>query len=134
MDGDLLLSAFFFSLPFFFSGFPCIEKRDGFRKNYMKHVPFCTLFLFICWLEPLVWETCKQQRLLICYSINFAFMPPSAGPFLQGFLFECEDYAVLQLVGTVGAVIMPHNLYLHSGICKERQRLKSGFFSKEKTA
>lgn len=58
--------------------------------------------------------------LLICYSINFAFMPPSAGPFLQGFLFECEDYAVLQLVGTVGAVIMPHNLYLHSGICKER--------------
>ena len=52
-------------------------------------------------------------------------MPPSSGPFFHGFLFECHDYAVLQLVGTVGAVIMPHNLYLHSGICKERQMLRT---------
>eukprot|EP00435_Cladocopium_sp_Y103_P037198 s2156_g9.t2 len=58
--------------------------------------------------------------LMICYCMNFFFMPPSPGPFFHGFLFECHDYAVLQLVGTVGAVIMPHNLYLHSGICKER--------------
>ena len=52
-------------------------------------------------------------------------MPPSPGPFFHGFLFECHDYAVLQLVGTVGAVIMPHNLYLHSGICKERRMLRT---------
>lgn len=58
--------------------------------------------------------------LMICYCMNFLFMPSSSGPFFHGFLFECHDYAVLQLVGTVGAVIMPHNLYLHSGICKER--------------
>ena len=24
------------------------------------------------------------------------------------------------MVGTIGAGIMPHNLYLHSGICKQR--------------
>lgn len=58
--------------------------------------------------------------LMICYCMKFLFMPPSPGPLFHGFLFECHDYAVLQLVGTVGAVIMPHNLYLHSGICKER--------------
>lgn len=62
---------------------------------------------------------------MICYCMNFLFMPPSSGPFFHGFLFECHDYAVLQLVGTVGAVIMPHNLYLHSGICKERQMLRT---------
>ncbi|CAE7548921.1 nramp1 [Symbiodinium natans] len=58
--------------------------------------------------------------LLVCYLVNFFFMPPSPAEFFHGFLFKCSDYAVLQLVGTVGAVIMPHNLYLHSGICKQR--------------
>lgn len=69
--------------------------------------------------------SCPLPRLMICYCMNFLFMPPSPGPFFYGFLFECHDYAVLQLVGTVGAVIMPHNLYLHSGICKERQMLRT---------
>ena len=52
-------------------------------------------------------------------------MPPSAEQFLRGFNFHCEDYAGLQLVGSVGAMIMPHNLYLHSGICKQRLRLRN---------
>ena len=69
----------------------------------------------------------QRFRLLVCYLVNFFFMPPSPAEFFHGFLFKCSDYAVLQLVGTVGAVIMPHNLYLHSGICKQRLRLrKSG--------
>ena len=66
-----------------------------------------------------------QSRLLVCYIVNFLFMPPSAEQFFHGFLFSCSDYAVLQLVGTVGAVIMPHNLYLHSGLCKQRSGLRT---------
>ncbi|CAE7896222.1 nramp1 [Symbiodinium microadriaticum] len=58
--------------------------------------------------------------LLTCYLVNLFLMPPSAEQFLRGFNFHCEDYAGLQLVGSVGAMIMPHNLYLHSGICKQR--------------
>jgi natural resistance-associated macrophage protein len=36
--------------------------------------------------------------------------------FFQGWaLPEMSQYAVVQAVGIIGAVIMPHNLYLHSG-------------------
>eukprot|EP00439_Symbiodinium_sp_Y106_P056677 s4486_g7.t5 len=58
--------------------------------------------------------------LLFCYLANLFLIPPSAEQLLHGFNFHCEDYAALQLVGSVGAMIMPHNLYLHSGICKQR--------------
>lgn len=32
-----------------------------------------------------------------------------------------QQYALMQGIGTLGAVIMPHNLYLHSGLCKSRK-------------
>ena len=32
-----------------------------------------------------------------------------------------KSYAVLQMVGTVGAVIMPHNIYLHSALVQSRR-------------
>jgi len=38
----------------------------------------------------------------------------------SGFAFRCPHYAVLPLVSTVGAVIMPHNIYLHSGLVRSR--------------
>lgn len=31
---------------------------------------------------------------------------------------NCQESALLQAVGIVGAIIMPHNLYLHSGLVK----------------
>lgn len=31
---------------------------------------------------------------------------------------DCKHSALLQAVGIVGAIIMPHNLYLHSGLVK----------------
>lgn len=33
---------------------------------------------------------------------------------------DCDSKALLQAVGIVGAVIMPHNLYLHSALVKSR--------------
>jgi len=47
-------------------------------------------------------------------------MPPATSEIASGFTFECPSYAILQLVGTVGAVIMPHNIFLHSGLSKSR--------------
>ncbi|RZC14257.1 Malvolio, partial [Asbolus verrucosus] len=38
-------------------------------------------------------------------------------PWCQG----CDSRALLQAVGIVGAVIMPHNLYLHSALVKSRE-------------
>jgi len=31
---------------------------------------------------------------------------------------NCHESALLQAVGIIGAIIMPHNLYLHSGLVK----------------
>ncbi|XP_060534335.1 protein Malvolio-like [Cylas formicarius] len=33
----------------------------------------------------------------------------------------CDDRAVLQAVGIIGAIIMPHNFYLHSALVKSRE-------------
>ena len=34
---------------------------------------------------------------------------------------DCSNQAVLQAVGIIGAIIMPHNLYLHSALVKSRK-------------
>nr|XP_045603299.1 natural resistance-associated macrophage protein 2-like isoform X4 [Procambarus clarkii] len=41
------------------------------------------------------------------------------GLFIPG-CYNCDTRALLQAVGIVGAVIMPHNLYLHSALVKSR--------------
>jgi len=58
--------------------------------------------------------------MMVCFFTNFAFMPPPFSDLISGFAFSCPDYAALQLVGTVGAVIMPHNIYLHSALVQSR--------------
>ena len=46
---------------------------------------------------------------------------PDQGEVLKGLIaFECDEKAVSQAVGVVGAVIMPHNLYLHSALVISR--------------
>ena len=41
------------------------------------------------------------------------------GLFIPG-CSQCNKGALLQAVGIIGAVIMPHNLYLHSALVKVR--------------
>lgn len=49
---------------------------------------------------------------------------PDQGEVLTGMFVpwckDCDSKALLQAVGIVGAVIMPHNLYLHSALVKSR--------------
>jgi len=42
---------------------------------------------------------------------------------------DCDSDVLLQAVGVVGAVIMPHNLYLHSALVKVRQTYEQIFKS-----
>jgi len=47
---------------------------------------------------------------------------PDQGQVLKGMFVpwceNCNSEALLQAVGIIGAVIMPHNLYLHSALVK----------------
>ena len=56
-----------------------------------------------------------------CFFANFGIISPAAGDLLSGFLpTNVRSYAVIQAVAIVGAVIMPHNIYLHSALVTDK--------------
>eukprot|EP00658_Telonema_sp_P-2_P059979 TRINITY_DN49030_c0_g2_i3.p1 TRINITY_DN49030_c0_g2~~TRINITY_DN49030_c0_g2_i3.p1 ORF type:complete len:577 (-),score=105.30 TRINITY_DN49030_c0_g2_i3:191-1921(-) len=57
----------------------------------------------------------------MCFFVVWGKSDTNGPDFAQGWVLpEIQDYALTQAIGTVGAVIMPHNLYLHSGLVKSR--------------
>ncbi|XP_036388571.1 natural resistance-associated macrophage protein 2-like [Megalops cyprinoides] len=61
----------------------------------------------------------------ITFGYEYVRVKPDQGKLLQGmFVPYCQDCGPVQLeqaVGIVGAVIMPHNIYLHSALVKSRE-------------
>ncbi|XP_071767244.1 natural resistance-associated macrophage protein 2-like isoform X1 [Centroberyx gerrardi] len=61
----------------------------------------------------------------ISFGYEYVLVSPNQGDLLKGmFVPYCEGCGSMQLeqaVGIVGAVIMPHNIYLHSALVKSRQ-------------
>ncbi|XP_030634602.1 natural resistance-associated macrophage protein 2 isoform X2 [Chanos chanos] len=61
----------------------------------------------------------------ISFGYEYVLVAPDQGEVLKGmFLPYCQGCGPVQLeqaVGIVGAVIMPHNIYLHSALVKSRQ-------------
>lgn len=56
----------------------------------------------------------------VTFFIDFGISPPSASDVAEGFAFTAEPYATVPALGLIGAVIMPHNLYLHSALVLSR--------------
>lgn len=57
-----------------------------------------------------------------CFFVNWADSGTDTHALMMGWLVPTMNtYAVTQAVGTIGAVIMPHNLYLHSGLVLSRR-------------
>ncbi|EDQ92574.1 uncharacterized protein MONBRDRAFT_905, partial [Monosiga brevicollis MX1] len=64
--------------------------------------------------------------LIATMSISFGYMyvagHPDNSAAIEGIIaFDCDRKSVLPAVGIVGAVIMPHNLYLHSALLVSRR-------------
>lgn len=61
----------------------------------------------------------------VTFGYEFAVVKPEIGEIVKGSIIpwcsDCDSKAFMQAVGIVGAVIMPHNLYLHSALVKSRQ-------------
>jgi len=65
---------------------------------------------------------CFIGIMAMCFMINWGEAHTASGPFMKGWVVpEISGSALLQAVGIVGAVIMPHNLYLHSGLVLSRK-------------
>lgn len=56
----------------------------------------------------------------VAFFIDFFMSPPSAVNVAEGFSFRAESYATVPALGLIGAVIMPHNIYLHSALVLSR--------------
>ncbi|XP_037036718.1 protein Malvolio isoform X4 [Bradysia coprophila] len=60
----------------------------------------------------------------VTFGYEYNVSAPPQGEVLKGMFFPwctgCQSRELLQAVGIVGAVIMPHNLYLHSALVKSR--------------
>ncbi|KAL7632565.1 UNVERIFIED_CONTAM: hypothetical protein RMT77_017132 [Armadillidium vulgare] len=60
----------------------------------------------------------------ITFGYEYGVVKPDQGQVMRGLFVpgckDCSRDAILQAVGIVGAVIMPHNLYLHSALVKSR--------------
>ncbi|OQR74993.1 protein Malvolio-like, partial [Tropilaelaps mercedesae] len=59
------------------------------------------------------------------FGYEYVRMAPAQGEVIQGLFTpwcsHCDSNALQQAVGIIGAVIMPHNLYLHSALVKSRK-------------
>lgn len=61
----------------------------------------------------------------VTFGYEYVKVKPDQGQLLKGMFFpycaDCGPPQLEQAVGIVGAVIMPHNIYLHSALVKSRQ-------------
>lgn len=60
----------------------------------------------------------------VSFGYEYVIVGPSQGQVLEGLFVpwctDCGNKELIQAVGVIGAVIMPHNLYLHSALVKSR--------------
>jgi len=67
--------------------------------------------------------------MVVTFSVEFGLAKPDGGQIMKGWIVpECDGSASEYAVAMIGAVIMPHNLFLHSALVQSRQidRTKRG--------
>ncbi|KAM7431437.1 hypothetical protein ABFA07_017999 [Porites harrisoni] len=61
----------------------------------------------------------------IAFGYEYVRVAPNQGEVVKGLFIpwceNCDKDSIMQAVGIVGAVIMPHNMYLHSALVKSRE-------------
>src|ERR1700754_1735497 len=134
----------FVSLPLYLSAEIAITATDlaevigtAIGLNLLFHIPLeigviitaADVFLILAlqafgfrWIEAFV--VAMLGVIAACFAVQIAMADPDWGGVLRGFaptreLFANHDMLYLAL-GILGATVMPHNLYLHSGLVQTR--------------
>ncbi|XP_066260691.1 protein Malvolio-like [Euwallacea similis] len=88
---------------------------DTFTFLFLDKYGLRKLELFFCLLIGIMGVT---------FGYEYVVSAPPSGEVTKGLFYpvchNCDSEILLQAVGVVGAVIMPHNLYLHSALVKSR--------------
>jgi manganese transport protein len=92
-----------------------ITALDVFLILYLQKLGFR-------WIEAFI--ICLLGVIAICFAVQIAMADPEWGAVIKGFAPTSEivtNPAMLYLaLGIIGATVMPHNLYLHSGVVQTR--------------
>lgn len=60
--------------------------------------------------------------MVVCFFANFAIVAPDSAEIIRNTVApDMDSYALMPAVGLIGAVIMPHNIYLHSALVQTRK-------------
>ena len=79
-------------------------------------------YLGVRYLEAFVCSLILLMSFCFFYNGYASGLPHAWDGLLQGWVVpSMPSYAFTQTIGTLGAVIMPHNLYLHSGLVLSRK-------------
>jgi manganese transport protein len=92
-----------------------ITALDVFLILYLQKLGFR-------WIEAFI--ICLLGVIALCFAVQIAMADPEWGQVIKGFAPTTEivtNPAMLYLaLGIIGATVMPHNLYLHSGVVQTR--------------
>jgi manganese transport protein len=84
-------------------------------------------------LESLVFSL--LATIALCMLIELCLARPNANAIMSGFAPHLNQKSLYIAIGILGATVMPHNLYLHSGLCArvthpdQARALRSSFWS-----
>jgi len=93
-----------------------ITGIDTFTFFLMEYAGEGKLQMLFCSLITLMCAT---------FCVDVGISKPEASNVVEGTLVpQVSSYAVVQAVGIIGAVIMPHNIYLHSGLVNADEERK----------
>jgi len=92
-----------------------ITALDVFLILYLQKLGFR-------WIEAFI--ICLLGVIAVCFGVQIAMADPEWGAVIKGFAPTTEIVTNPQMLylalGIIGATVMPHNLYLHSGVVQTR--------------
>jgi manganese transport protein len=92
-----------------------ITALDVFLILYLQRLGFR-------WIEAFI--ICLLGVIAVCFAVQIAMADPEWGQVIKGFAPTTEIITNPQMLylalGIIGATVMPHNLYLHSGVVQTR--------------
>lgn len=112
-----------------------LEKKRNFKHldagiwqalkvSKVPHEPLIVSILCYLFLSSVFF---KMIFLWLLFLLQFGVVKPEVASIMGGMFTpwckDCDSTVLVQAVGIIGAVIMPHNLYLHSGLVKVRLKV-----------
>ncbi|CAI2386614.1 unnamed protein product [Moneuplotes crassus] len=83
---------------------------------------FTFLFIHACGVRKLeAVFAVLVGTMAICFWCNMFIVLPDAGDVMGGFVPQLPEDSTGEMIGLIGAVIMPHNLFLHSALVQSRK-------------